>query len=82
MGFLDILFRPAMDALNNSTLSTGTDNSRLVSFSDAARFLGLDTFTFHALVQREEIPLEFARSGEFLVSQDDLDKLAGKESSC
>lgn len=71
-----------MDEQNNSTLSAATGNSRLVSVSDAARFPGLDTFTFYSLVQREEIPLEFAPSGEFLISQDHLDRLAGKESQC
>jgi hypothetical protein len=53
-----------------------------VSFADAARFLGVDTFTFYSIVQREEIPFIFAASGEFVVSQSELDKLAGKESRC
>jgi hypothetical protein len=68
-----------MNERNNAAQEAVTEDSRLVSFSDAARFLGLDTFTFYALVQREEIPLEFAPSGEFLVSQDDLKKFAGKD---
>lgn len=71
-----------MDAPNSSSRSGGMENSRLVSFSDAARFLGLDTFTFYGVIQREEIPFEFAPSGEFLVSQDDVDRLAGKEFPC
>jgi hypothetical protein len=76
------IVRLSGDAPNNSSLSAGTENSQLVSFSDAARFLGLDPFTFYGLIQREEIPFEFAPSGEFLVSQDDVDRLAGKEFSC
>jgi hypothetical protein len=68
-----------MDEPNNSTLNVATENSRLVSFSDAARFLGVDTFTFYSLVQREGIPTVFAPFGEFLVSQDDLEKLTGKD---
>lgn len=72
----------AMDERHNSILSVAAENSRLVSFSDAARFLGLDTFTFYALVQREEIPSVLAPSGEFVVLQDDLDRLVRKESPC
>ena len=68
-----------MDEQNNATLNAATGNSRLVPFADAARFLGVDTFTFYTMVQREEIPSVLAPSGEFVVSQDDLDKLAAKE---
>ena len=68
-----------MNEPNNSTLSAAAANSPLVSFADAARFLGVDSFTFYSLVQREEIPTVFAPFGEFLVSQDDLEKLAGKD---
>lgn len=53
-----------------------------VSFADAARFLGVDLFTFHSIVQREEISSILAPNGEFVVSQDDLDKLVKEESSC
>jgi hypothetical protein len=59
------------------------ENSKFVSFSDAARFLGVDVFTFYSMVQREEIPSFPGLWGEFVVSQDDLDKLiAGKNALC
>jgi hypothetical protein len=66
-----------MDEQTNATMTGAT--RKLVSFADAARFLGVDTFTFYAMVQREEIPMVLAPNGEFVVSQDDLDKLAAKE---
>lgn len=54
-----------------------------VSFSDAARFLGVDVFTFYSMVQREEISSFLGPWGEFVVSQDDLDKLvAEKDAPC
>jgi hypothetical protein len=54
-----------------------------VSFSDAARFLGVDVFTFYSIVQREEIPTFLGPSAEFVVSQADLDKLIAKaEAPC
>ena len=49
-----------------------------ISFSDAARFLGVDVFTFYSMVQRDEIPSFLGPSGEFVVSQADLDKLVTK----
>lgn len=63
-----------------STLeNTAADNSKPVSFSDAARFLGVDTFTFYSMVQREEIPTFLDPWGEFVVSQNDLDKLVAEK---
>jgi hypothetical protein len=59
------------------------ENSKPVSFSDAARFLGVDVFTFYSIVQRGEIPSFLGAWGEFVVSQDDLDKLiAEKDALC
>jgi hypothetical protein len=59
------------------------ENSKPVSFSDAARFLGVDTFTFHSMVQREEIRSFLGAWGEYVVSQNDLDKLvAEKDAPC
>ena len=55
-----------------------TEDVKPVSFSDAARFLGVDVFTFYSMVQREEIPSFLGPWGEFVVSQCDLDKLVVK----
>jgi len=71
-----------MDERNHSAASSAAKEPTPVSFADAARFLGVDTFTFYSIVQREEIPFVLASHGEFVVSQQDLNKLAGKESSC
>ncbi len=71
-----------MNERSNSTVHSGAENPATVSFADAARFLGVDLFTFHSLVQREEIPSILAPNGEFVVSQNDLDKLVKEESSC
>jgi hypothetical protein len=56
-------------------------NSKPVSFSDAARFLGVDVFTFYSMVQREEITSFFDAWGESVVSQDDLDKLVAEKNA-
>jgi hypothetical protein len=68
-----------MDERDNSAVNSEAKNPKPVSFADAARFLGVDTFTFYAMVQRDEIPSTLAPDGEFVVSQDDLDKLAAKD---
>jgi hypothetical protein len=68
-----------MDERNNSAVNSEAKGPKPVSFDDAARFLGVDTFTFYAMVQRDEIPSILAPDCEFVVSQDDLDKLAAKE---
>jgi hypothetical protein len=57
------------------------ENSKPVSFSDAARFLGVDVFTFYSMVQREEIPSFPSLWGESVVSQDDLDKLVAEKNA-
>jgi hypothetical protein len=58
--------------------SSMAEDVKPVSFSDAARFLGVDVFTFYSMVQREEIPSFLGPWGEFVVSQADLDKLVTK----
>ena len=71
-----------MNERDHSAVNSTAKEPATVSFADAARFLGVDTFTFYSIVQREEIPFVFAPNGEFVVSQSELDKLAGKDSSC
>lgn len=69
-----------MDEHDDSSLKSGpvpgTESPDQVSFGEAARSLGLDTFTFYTLVQRGEISPVLAPSGEFVVSRRDLDTLA------
>lgn len=80
LGLFSFDFMPdGQSVLNNPAKG----NSPPVSFADAARFLGVDLFTFHSMVQREEIPAFLGPSGEFVVSQVDLDKLvAEKDAPC
>jgi hypothetical protein len=59
----------------NASENTMAEDVRPVSFLDAARFLGVDVFTFYSMVQREEIPSFLGPWGEYVVSQADLDKL-------
>ena len=67
----------------NALESTMAEDVKPVSFSDAARFLGVDVFTFSSMVQREEIPSFLGPWGEFVVSQSDLDKLVSqKDAPC
>jgi hypothetical protein len=40
----------------NAMMESEPKDSKPVSFNDAARFLGVDLFTFYSVVQREEIP--------------------------
>lgn len=67
-------------AMNDRSGSTITDSeltdSEPVKFADAARFLGVDLFTFYSLVQREEIPTVLTAWGEFAITQETLDSLA------
>jgi hypothetical protein len=71
-----------MNERDQSAVNSAAKEPATVSFAEAARFLGVDTFTFYSIVQREEIPFVFASNGEFVVLQDDLDKLAKENSPC
>ena len=44
----------------------------------AARMLGLDAFTFYALLQRDRIPYTFVDGGEIMVSEQDVNRLMSK----
>jgi hypothetical protein len=66
---------------NDAIVSNGVSEAKSVSFSDAARFLGVDLFTFYSMVQRGEIPSFSDLWGESVVSQDDLDKLVAEKNA-
>ena len=46
---------------------------------EAARALGLDTFVFYTLIQRDRIAPIFAAGGEVVVAANDVAKLAAKK---
>jgi predicted HTH domain antitoxin len=66
---------------NDVIVSGRLNETESVSFSDAARFLGVDIFTFYSMVQREKIPAFLGAWGEFVVSQDDLDNLVVRKNA-
>jgi hypothetical protein len=51
-----VIYFVAIDERVNSSPYSAAKNSTVVPFADAARFFGVDLFTFYALVQRTEIP--------------------------
>lgn len=61
----------------NSTEEPGA--SGLISIPQAARSLGLDTYTLYTLIQRERINPITAAGGEYVVSEQDVNRLAAKE---
>jgi predicted site-specific integrase-resolvase len=60
--------------------STGEpEASAQISISQAARSLGLDTYTLYTLIQRERINPITAAGGEYVISDQDVKRLAAKE---
>ena len=50
-----------------------------VTVTEAARALGLDTFTFYTLIQRDRVAPIFAAGGEIVVAEADVISLASKK---
>ena len=60
--------------------STGEPEASVqISIPQAARSLGLDTYTLYTLIQRERINPIIAAGGEYVVSEQDVERLAAKE---
>lgn len=59
-------------------LSRPPEASGHVSIPQAARALGLDTYTLYTLIQRERINPTIAAGGEFVVTEEDVKRLATK----
>jgi len=54
------------------------------SIEEAAKFLGLDSFTVHSFIQRDKLRGEFAPWGEIVIPQSELQRvvrgrMAGRE---
>jgi hypothetical protein len=47
------------------------------SIAEAAKFLGLDSFTVHSLIQRDKLRGEFAPWGEIVITQSELQRVVG-----
>jgi predicted DNA-binding transcriptional regulator AlpA len=65
--------------MDENVRATGTpETSGQISIPQAARSLGLDTFTFYTLIQRGRVPYDFAAGGEIVVSEHDVKRMASK----
>jgi predicted site-specific integrase-resolvase len=60
-------------------LTGESEGSGQISISQAARSLGLDTYTLYTLVQREQINPITAAGGEYVVSKQDVERLVAKD---
>ncbi len=63
----------------HGNLTGESEASGQISISQAARSLGLDTYTLYTLIQRERINPITAVGGEYVVSEQDVKRLAAKE---
>jgi predicted site-specific integrase-resolvase len=68
-----------MDETQNFKLSGAPETSGQISIPQAARSLGLDTYTLYTLIQRERINPITAVGGEYVLSEQDVNRLAAKE---
>jgi len=57
----------------------GTESQ--VSVRDAARTLGLDSFTLYSLIQRDHVNVTRSPSGELTISESELARLTGRQRS-
>ena len=58
-----------------------TSGESQVSVPDAARALGLDSFTLLSLIQRDRVSVTRSRSGEIMIPESDLARLTGGQRS-
>jgi predicted site-specific integrase-resolvase len=63
----------------NDNSTREPEASGQISISQAARSLGLDTYTLYTLIQRERINPITAAGGEYIVSEQDVERLAAKD---
>ncbi len=57
----------------------GTESQVLIR--DAARTLGLDSFTLYSLIQRDHVNVTRSPSGELTISESELARLTGRQRS-
>ena len=56
-----------------------TSEESQVSVPDAARALGLDSFTLLSLIQRDRVSVTRSRSGEIMIPESDLARLTVRQ---
>jgi len=65
----------------HETLKGGTTGESQVSVPDAARALGLDSFTLLSLIQRGRVSVTRSTSGEITIPESELARLTGGQGS-
>ena len=75
LGLSELIMGCEQDAILTSRLS----EAESVSFPKAARRLGLDTYTFYTLIQRERVQAGLSPSGEFVIPNEELNWLLKKD---
>ncbi len=68
-----------MDSQQDAGLSGRLSEAKSVSIPKAARALGLDTYTLYTLIQRERVRAGLSQSGEFVIPNDELNRLLKKD---
>ena len=65
----------------HETLKGGTAGESQVSVRDAARALGLDSFTLLSLIQHDRVTVTRSPSGEITIPESELARLTGRQRS-
>jgi hypothetical protein len=68
-----------MDSQQDGGLSRRLSEAKSVSIPKAARALGLDAYTLYTLIQRERVQAGLSQSGEFVISNEELNRLLKKD---
>ena len=61
------------------TLKGGRESQ--VSVREAARSLGVDSFTLYSLIQRERVTATRSPAGEITIAETEIARLTGRQSS-
>lgn len=65
----------------NESETRKAERASQVSVREAARALGVDSFTLYSLIQRDRVTGTRSPSGEITISESELARLTGRERS-
>jgi len=68
-----------MDSEPDAILTGRLSETDSISIPKAARRLGLDAYTLCTLIQRERVQAELSPSGEFVIANEELNRLLKKD---
>ena len=68
-----------MDSESDAILTGRLDGTDSISIPKAARRLGLDAYTLCALIQRERVQAGLSPVGEFIIANEELNRLLKKD---